>query len=161
MANGAGAERCVALGRWMAERRGVESRLLCQYRRVLLTKGLAQCKGEESYAALARHALQLVEEYQDANNCRMFDKQAVEGGLKGWVGSMQRRQLAARFPDEPIPRFQYFDATKQEMVYGEAIESLLPFMLNRRAASELAAGEDELTDLKQVYGDWTKDRTDE
>ena len=156
----AGAERCLALGRWMEERCGAESSSLCRYRRTLLTRGLARCGNNDAYAALARHALQLVEDYKDVNNCRMFDKQAVSGNLRGWVGSMQRRRLAARFPDEPIPRVKYFDETKQEMVDGEVIESMVPLMLNRRIATELAEKEANLTDLRSVYGNWEREENE-
>ena len=38
---------------------------------------------------------------------------------------------------------------------------MLPQMLNRRAAAELAVDESELTDLREVYGDWTKDGEEE
>ena len=33
-------------------------------------------------------------------------------------------------------------------------EEMWPFMLSRRVAAELAADEKDLTDLREVYGEW-------
>ena len=48
----------------------------------------------------------------------------------------------------------------RETVEREVIESMVPMMLTRRAAAELAADESELTDLREVYGDWNGDGGD-
>ena len=76
--------------------------------------------------------------------------------IPGWIGSVQRRRLAARFPDEPLPRHKFFYLDTNEIVEGDIDERRIPQMLNRLAAAELAADESELTDLREVYGDWTQ-----
>ena len=155
-----GAEQCMALERWLEEFRSVDSPAVCRFRKALLEMGLARCKNIDAYAVMARCALRIAERTRNLDNCRMFDKQAVSSGLAGWVGSIQRRRLAERFPDEPVPRFQQWDEKKRELVDGDVIESMLPLMLTRRAAAELAADESELTDLREVYGDWNGDGGD-
>jgi hypothetical protein len=156
-----GVKRCLALGEWIEELRGSECDAHRKFCRSLLEKGLKKCENQESYAALARHALRSVENWNDVNYCRSFDRIAETSELQGWVGSIQRRRLAERFANEPLPRLQKWDAEKKMMVEGEIIETMLPLMLKRRAAEELATQESVLTDLRQVYGDWTKEKPEE
>lgn len=87
---------------------------------------------------------------------REFDEWAADS-MPGWVGSIQRRRLAARFPDESIPRRTGYDFNTHQTVDLGIDETTLPRMLKNRAAAELAADESELTDLREVYGDWAKE----
>ena len=152
--------RCLNLGRWYREQYGPgceEEWGLCK---AFSLYGLPALDSEADRLAGYRYLLEFGETLNDAVFARGFD-QLAQDVLPGWIGSVQRRRLAERFADEPIPRFRYWDAERQESVEGEIIKSRLPLMLNRQAAAELAAKESELTDLRNVYGNWTKEKTHE
>lgn len=61
-------------------------------------------------------------------------------GVAGWEGSLQRRNLAARF---------------------EKADGHMAQLLRSSTITERAQNESELTDLRQVYGDWSRDKVEE
>ena len=140
------------LGNWLLENRGTDSPALIDYCHVLWKAwgGLA-AERPETANAVARWLLSVSECVQDVASASDFDRCAAGEayydrpalqpgarrlpGLPGWVGSVQRKRLAARFENR--------DGSGGP--------------LHERAAAELAADEAELTDLREVYGDWNGD----
>lgn len=150
--------RCLEFGRRCRDLHGPgcyeEWKLCCN----LGNFGLPMLDAESARRECYRYMMEVSETLGSLYFAREFDEMA-EKVIPGWVGSVQRRRLAARFPNEPLPRRQSWDYDRQEFVEGEIDELRIPQMLNRRAAAELAANESELTDLREVYGDWSEEKT--
>jgi hypothetical protein len=152
----AGVERCLAAARKYAGQYGMGSAGNFAFCANWLENGAKRCKPETGYAAAARHVLASMEHFAEHRECYILDRDAIDGGLAGWAGSLQRRQMAERFKDLTPPKVpRWNEETQQEelAVYAE----MWPFILSRRAAAELAADEKDLTDLREVYGAWTTD----
>lgn len=147
--------RCVDLGRRYRKLYGPGCREEWKLCRELCYLGLPMLDAESARWECYRYMLEVGESQNSLPLARGFDEMAEEV-IPGWVGSVQRRRLAARFPDEPMPHHQFFHPVTGEIVDGEIDERRVPQMLNRRAAEELAADESKLTDLREVYGDWTQ-----
>jgi hypothetical protein len=149
--------KCLELGRRYRKLNGPGSKqelnLACEFGEYGIPKLLVKRAKDEGI----RYLLEFGETVGNVEQAKVFDRVAKDS-IPGWVGSVQRRRLATRFPDEPLPCVHYcLDGQQVE----EIIESMVPLMLNRQAAAELAAQESELTDLRQVYGDWTKEKAEE
>ncbi len=121
---------------------------------------LPRLKEESDRRNCYQYMLEFAETVSNIYIARGFDEMAL-GAIPGWAGSLQRRLLAARFPDEPIPHHMSYNMNTKELVVGEIDESELPKLLNHRAAAELAADESDLTDLREVYGDWAQKAEEE
>ena len=142
-------EKCLELGkRYRAEKgkgSGEEIDYCCQ----VAAEVLPACTSEE-YGRVARYVLETMEECGDYGQCLRFDDVAAER-LRGWVGSLQRRRMAARFLDW---RPQRYNPETGAFVQADPTPEELSRMLTTRAAAELAADEKDLTDLREVYGEW-------
>ena len=140
--------RCLEFGRRCRELHGPDSDQEWWICFELGTFGVPTLNEESDRRACYRYMLEFAETIGNIYNARPFDSMA-QRMLPGWVGSVQRRRLAARFPNEPNP----LDLVKD--IEGINL-SAWPPMLKDSAAAELAADESELTDLREVYGDWTQ-----
>lgn len=145
------------LGDWILETSGSDSSQFIDFCHALWKAGLPPINShEETVKEVSRWLLSAAEQFKNpasaedfdrcANGEAFFDRPAMSPdarrlpGLKGWEGSLQRKHLAERFssPDAlPGTRFQ------------------------ARVAAELAADESELTDLREVYGDWAQKAEEE
>ena len=130
--------RCADLGRWYREQFGVGSEqewnLACRFAR----SGLPTLVDETERASGFRYLLEYGDTLGTDEFAQYFDGLAVDF-VPGWTGSLQRKHLAERVENHS--------------------EGTNP--MSFRAASELAAKDSELTDLRQVYGDWTKEKAEE
>lgn len=151
-------KRCFELGQWYREHYGPGSRAELDICREFVRYGLPSLSKEADREEGYRYLLAFSETLNELVFAKDFDRFA-QNAIPGWVGSLQRRRLAARFPDEPLPRVRYYNINTKESVDGGVNEAMVPLMLNRQAAAELAAEESDLTDLRQVYGDWAEERT--
>ena len=150
-----GIARCLAAGEKYAAEFGFGSQGNLAFCLQWLKEGAPRCHWEKGYAQGARHVLKSIGHFGQHKDCSLLDNEAANGGLAGWVGSIQRRRMAERFLDlQPVVR--QFDKEKNEYV-EEVWESLRPALLSFRAAAELAADEKDLTDLREVYGAWASD----
>ena len=150
---------CKELGEWIRDTYGLESAEHVMFCRSLFNNaGLIRTDSE--LGIVARYLLSSVELAKDYGFCHSFDMYAKDD-LPGWKGSLQRKRLAERFPNEPLPRFRHWDEEKQEMVDGDVIQAMLPLLLANSATEELAKEESDLTDLRNVYGDWTEETPEE
>lgn len=149
--DGGGASKILELGKFFVSRQGVDSpEFWCFVDALDLCDAFARCPTEDSRAEIARFMCKASERCEKRETAFFIDRSAAGGhyyypsdddplafgkpktGLAGWKGSVQRRRLAARFEsgeDDGGP-------------------------LHDRVSAELSAKESELTDLKQVYGDW-------
>ena len=150
--------RCLEFGRRCREIHGPDSLQEWYICFELGSFGLPTLSQESERRVCYRYLLEFSETIGNIHSAIPFEGMA-QRMIPGWVGSVQRRRLAARFPDEPIPRRLVWDVDRQQYVEGEIDERRIPQMLNRRAAAELAADESELTDLRKVYGDWAEEKT--
>lgn len=147
-----GVDRCLSAGEKYAAEYGFGSQGNLGFCVQWLKEGAPRCHWEQGYARGARHVLKSIGYFGQHKDCSMVDNEAANGGLSGWVGSVQRRRMAERFLDvQPVVR--RFDEEKNEYV-EEVWETLRPALLSFRAAAELAADEKDLTDLREVYGSW-------
>lgn len=151
------AERCLELGRWIREQWGFESPQHGMFVRTLFP-GLGElCRSDSERGAVARYLLAAVEHYEHHGFCRGFDMYASDY-LPGWTGSLQRKRLAARFRNESVlSGTTHWDDERREYVPDVPTQRDVEKMLWSRAASELSAKDTDLTDLREVYGDWTKE----
>lgn len=138
-----GAANTLDLGRFFLRERGADSPEFRAFVRELpVCNAFARCRGAEDSAELGRFLVEASETCQQVGTAFLIDEVASgesiydfgEGdakhfrpGVAGWKGSLQRRRLANRFA---------------------AVD------LRSRAAAELAADEEDLTDLREVYGEW-------
>jgi hypothetical protein len=141
-----------------------------------------RCKTPGDLAVLSRFVLERAERCPLEDEARAIDSVAsgeaychhAEGnpdplafgephmGVPGWKGSLQRKRLAERFKDEPAkPGIYRIDPNTGERVAIPIRQRDIDRMIWSRAASELATEDSELTDLRQVYGDWTKEKAEE
>ncbi len=153
-----GAAKCLELGHYFQESRGVDSKeFLCFIKGLALGDAFGRCKTADDLAELCRFMGEAAERCQSPTTAYFIDSIASGGwachpakddplafgnpiiGVPGWKGSVQRKHLAFRFED--------------------AEKGTGP--LHDRAAAELAADESELTDLREVYGDWSKELVEE
>lgn len=140
--------RCLEFGRRCREIHGPDNDQEGWISFALGTFGLPTLSQESDRQVCYRYLLEYSETIGNIYRARTFDGMA-QRMIPGWVGSVQRRRLAARFPNEPNP----LDLVKD--IEGINL-SAWPPMLKDSAAAELAADESELTDLREVYGDWTQ-----
>ena len=137
-------ERFVELGDWYLANRGPDSAEFTRFCTGLWMQHSACGDAERSLKrAIEKYLIASAEKFQNAYNVAIFDVYAVGDthfqhypGLEGWVGSLQRRRLAEKFPNA--------------LVKGTNT-------LASRAAAELAADEKDLTDLREVYGAWEEE----
>lgn len=144
--------RFAELGDWYLALRGADSDEFTRFC-AELWKRHASCTDAENILKneIGKYLLASAAKFQDAWNAAQFDVYAVGytlsnppisqhyPGLDGWVGSLQRRRLAEKFPNAVVKGTQ---------------------TLSSRAANELAADEKDLTDLQEMYGPWTTDDGD-
>lgn len=82
-------------------------------------------------------------------------------GVPGWKGSLQRKRLAERFKDVPAKsRVSWTDPNTGDRVDAPIRQQDIDRMIWSRAATELATEDSDLTDLRQVYGDWTEKKAE-
>ena len=154
-------DRCLQLASKFREKfgegSGAEWELCC----LLVFPGLGWCDSLKTKARLTNWLLTMVEECEDYSRCNRFDREAA-ARLYGWVGSVQRKRLAERFRNEP-PRGRFVEWNEESGKWERTppTEEDAADMLASRAAAELAADESELTDLREVYGDWTTEKAGE
>ena len=146
------------LGNWILESRGPDSPELLDFCHALWKEGLPPVNDRSDNAIeVARWLLSVAERFQSPVSAVDFDKCASGEaycdrsalssdakqlpGLPGWNGSLQRKHLATRFE-------------KSEDDAGA-------LLLRSRTSAELAVKDSDLTDLRQAYGDWTKEKTEE
>ena len=146
--------RCLEFGRRCREIHGPDNDQEGWISFALGTFGLPTLSQESDRQVCYRYLLEYSETIGNIYRARTFDGMARRM-IPGWVGSVQRRRLASRFPDEPLSCVRYCHN-------GQQVEEIMePFMLNRQAEAELAAKESDLTDLREVYGDWTQKAEEE
>lgn len=148
--------RCLELGEWYRGRNGVdtpEHLAFCK----CLCGNLAKLEGNDFNAGV-RYLLSTADDMGHyALGCSL-DK-AMESGVPGWRGSLQRRDFASRLV--------YPGGTNSEKTVSVTDENGDIFLLHPherlpwQARRELSAKESELNDLRQVYGDWTKEKAGE
>jgi hypothetical protein len=130
--------RCADLGRWYRNQFGVGSEqewnLVCRFAR----SGLPSLVDETERASGFRYLLEYGDTLGTDESAQYYDDLAAVF-VPGWTGSLQRKHLAERVEKQ--------NAETNTM--------------SSHAASELAAKDSELTDLRQVYGDWTKEKAEE
>ena len=154
-------ERCFELGRWIREKWGFESAQHGRFCRTLFASMSELPRSDSERGKIARYLLDAVEHYERYESCWGFDMDAASN-LPGWKGSLQRKRLAERFRDEPARGgTSHWDEETREYVRDSPRQRDVDLMLWSRAAAELATEDAELTDLREVYGDWTKERDDE
>ena len=138
--------RFADLGDWYLVHRGADSAEFTRFCSELW-KRHSSCADTENAlkSEIGKYLLAAAEKFRNPYNAAIFDVYAVGytfanppfsqhyPGLEGWVGSLQRRRLAEKFPD----------------AVGKGNKTL-----SSRAAAELAADEKDLTDLQRVYGPW-------
>jgi hypothetical protein len=151
-----GVGKCLALVKEYVARRGADAKGNHEFCVLALRYGMARCGTREGTAALARHVLWSMERFPTHLQCKILDSAAVEGGFEGWRGSLQRRRLAERFIGEKAPLMPVWHDETHSFAQ-EPTEQSRNSLLSRRAAMELAAEEKDLTDLREVYGDWRED----
>ena len=149
--------RFAELGNWVLCSLGPDSPELLCICHALWKEGLSPINPrQEQVVEVSRWLLSIAEQFQKASSAEDFDLCAAGEvyydksvmrtdasrlpGLAGWLGSLQRKHLAERFSFSELE-----DSSR----------------LDLRAASELATEDSELTDLRQVYGDWTKEKTED
>jgi len=91
-----------------------------------------------------RYFLEFGDTLWDSSQGKWFDDFG-QASIQGWIGSLQRRQLAERC-------LAFDEARGTGETSTERVQRVCPW-----ATAELVADESELTDLREVYGDWTKD----
>lgn len=111
------------------------------------------CAGKALLSGYLLESLDQADGYAFCNNLSM----PMEDKWPEWKGGLQRRRLAERFKEEPARgAFLRWNEEKWEYERSEPTERDIAWMMWSRAAAELAADESELTDLREVYGDWAK-----
>lgn len=154
------ATRCLELGSWIRDTWGIESDEHWDFCLSLLISWNL-CENELGQGTVVRYLLNTIEQANSYKFCNGFDMYAEEE-LVGWKGSLQRRRLAERFRNEPARGgCLLWNAEKREYEFTEPTERDIALMLWSRAAAELAANESELTDLREVYGDWAQKAEEE
>ena len=147
------AEKCLELGKRYREEKGKGSGEEIDFCCRVAAEVLPAYPSEESYGMVACYVLGAIDGCGDYGQCNRFDEVAAER-LRGWVGSLQRRRMAERFPDW---RPQRFNPETGAFEPAEPTPEDLARMLTTRAAAELAADEEDLTDLREVYGEWQEE----
>ena len=142
---------CLELGKWYRAEKGKGSNEEIDFCRQLVN-ALPDCKTEESYRQAARYVLEAMEDCGNYPQCNGFDMFASKQ-LRGWVGSRQRKRMAGRFLDWRPHRYSYNLKTGERTEEPPTPEDIAA-MFTTRAAAELAADEEDLTDLREVYGEW-------
>jgi hypothetical protein len=178
-----GAEKSLELGRILESSCGTDSMITGIFLEQLgWCDAFGRCKTQEDLAALSRFVMEVAEKCQNEGRASSIDSIAAgeayfhpaeddtasftigkpKMGVPGWKGSIQRKRLAERFKDEPAKPSTYrIDANTGERIYPAPTQRDIDRMIWSRAASELATEDSELTDLREVYGDWTKEKTEE
>lgn len=172
-----GVDRCLELGRLFETSFGIDSLELIYFiRQLAICDAFGRCPTDDDRARLSCFLLDLAARCQKYGSAILIDRVAAgeeafysaendpfafgrpKVGISGWKGSLQRKRLAARFRDEPARGgVLSLDVETGEWVRSEPTQRDIDQMLWSRAAAELAADESELTDLREVYGDWTKE----
>ena len=178
-----GADKSLELGRVLETSCGADSMPCGIFLRQLgRCDAFGRCKTPEDLAMLSRFMLEKAEHCHRSDRAGLIDQIAVgdayyhheEGnpdpfawgsphmGVPGWKGSLQRKRLAERFKDEPAKPGSYqIDPNTGEWIAAPIRQRDIDRMIWSRAASQLATEDSELTDLRQVYGDWTKEEAEE
>ena len=172
-----GAQKALELGRYWGDARGVDSRELKVFVYSLgICNAFEECKTDEDRAEMARFMGEMSERCTTGDTALVIDKISAGGeffhpnpvsddssafgppyaGAPGWIGSLQRRRMAERFLDWRPPRFRR-DQETGNLVAAPPTPQDVQNMLAARAATELAADEKDLTDLREVYGAWEED----
>ena len=175
-----GATKCLELVRMLEASSGKYSALWFAYFSMLgACDTFARCPTSEDLAILARFIMEAADLSQNHVQARTIDVTAAGEahfhadpedpyafgppmmGVPGWKGSLQRKRLAERFRDVPaVGRvLGSYNVDTGEMVPEVLVEPTqrdIDRMIWARAAKELATDDAELTDLREVYGDWTK-----
>lgn len=141
-----------------------------------------RCKTPDDLAVLSRFVLETAERcpkeseaqaidlvaageayyHHEKGNPDPFAWGAPHMGVPGWKGSLQRKRLAERFKDEPVkPGLYRIDPNTGERVAAPIRQRDIDRMIWSRAAKELATEDSELTDLRQLYGDWSQEKAEE
>ena len=150
--------RCFELAREYRKLYGANSEEEWKMFKEFVHFGLPEIKADSDYRLGYRYMLDYAESLSNANTARNFDEAAAEV-LPGWVGSLQRKRLAERFRDVPARGSVYkiYNLETGEKVLAEPTQRDIDRMIWSRAAQELATDDAELTDLRKVYGNWTKE----
>ncbi len=139
----------------------------------------ARCPTDQDLAILSRFVMEAADQCRSAELASQLDALAAGEshfhlaptdsdpfalgapmmGVPGWKGSLQRKRLAERFRDVPARGSVYkiYNLETGEKVLAEPTQRDIDRMIWARAAKELATDDAELTDLRKVYGDWTKE----
>ena len=153
-----GARKSLELGRLFKNGKGVDSREFKWFVDALSRcDAFAKCTTGGELSEMAQFIVEASEQCREPMTAHFIERTAVGNyyhypdgddplafgqpmiGLAGWEGSLQRKHLAERFENP-------------ETGTGP---------LHTSAASELSAKDSDLTDLREVYGDWTKDGEEE
>lgn len=146
--------RCVEFGEWVCGRWGNESPEHYKFLASLFD-GMELCRTDGAKKEIVDYLLDCAGRIEKYGCACVFDMHA-EDCLPGWKGSVQRRRLAERFKDEPVHAGTLVWDEKREKYVSNPVVSPndAAQMLWSRAAAELAADEEALTDLREVYGEW-------
>lgn len=145
-------ETCLRLAKGYRARTGEPGEAEIDFALRFAEEALAERTPEEEYTLAVRYLLNVFDGHGTYEQCSRFDQIAALG-LRGWVGSRERRRMAERFLDKPPYRHRFRDKRTGEERY-EPTPACIAGMLRSRAAMELASEEKDLTDLREVYGKW-------
>ena len=153
-----GTHKALELGRLFSDGKGVDSREFKWFVDALSRcDAFAKCQMGGELPEMAHFIVDAAERCKDPMTAHFIDRTAVGNyyhhpagdnplafgqpmiGLPGWEGSLQRKHLSERFEDSGT-------GTRPQ---------------HSSAASVLAAKDSDLMDLRQVYGDWTKEKAKE
>lgn len=145
-------ERCLEVAKGYRARTGEPGEAEFDFALRFAEEALAERTPEEEYTLAVRYLLDVFDGHGTYEQCSRFDQMAALG-LRGWVGSRERRRMAERFLDQPPHRHWFCDRrTGEERC--EPTPACIAGMLRSRAAMELAADEKDLMDLREAYGAW-------
>ena len=148
------AVKCLELGRYFLDSRGVDSKEFWRFVDAIgRCDAFGRCQTDGDRDEVSRFLIAASEQCQKRETAGFIDNVAAGDfyfhlseedplacgmpklGICGWKGSLQRKNMAARF------------ATPTSQARNR---------LHERAAAELATEDSELTDLREIYGDWNE-----
>ena len=138
--------RCAELGSWYRENYGHGGHEEWELFNAFARYGLPQLRSDEDRQKGMKYLAEDGDSLSDPKRAGWFDQLALEF-LPSWTRSLQRRQLAERC-------LMSAESGETSETPTERVQRICPW-----AAAELAADESDLTDLREVYGDWTNEKT--
>ena len=133
-------KRCIEVGRRYRAVHGPGSPKEWGLCRAFALYGIPTLPSDADRQEGYRYVLEFCDTVNNSNPGQWVDRSVAEF-LPGWAGSLQRRHMAERCLASA--------ETQDGETPAERIQRVCPW-----AAAELAADESELTDLREVYGDW-------